>query len=76
MKPPWTAYPKIRAGSIEWRMGPGETYWDDFDKWYKRQTAEERNRYQKENPEPKGWDGFFDLKEKHLTSWEDAEKKK
>jgi len=76
MKTPWTTYPKIRPGSIEWRMGPGEDCWDEFDRWYKSLTADARKRYRQENPEPEGWDGFYDLKEEHPTSWQDATRRK
>jgi hypothetical protein len=76
MKPPWVIYPKISAGSIGWRMGPGETYWDEFDRWYKNLPEDTRLRFRSDNPEPEGWDDFYDLKEKHLTSWTDAERAK
>jgi hypothetical protein len=76
MKPPWKQFPQIQYGSIGWRMGPGEDYWDEFDRWYKRKNPDHRKRYREENPEPDGWEGFYDLKEKHLTSWKDMNKQK
>jgi len=42
-----------------WRMGVGEEYLDDFNEWFGRKHAEAKRRYADDNPEPRGWDGFY-----------------
>jgi hypothetical protein len=59
MMPPWKKYPEIPPGSIGWRMGYGEDYWDEFDAWFTRLNAAQRQRYAEENAEPSGWEGFY-----------------
>lgn len=62
MIPPWRKHPQIPLGSIGWRMGDGETYWREFDAWFKRKTPEHRRAYAERNPEPQGWSGFYQRK--------------
>ena len=62
MKPPWVELPSIPCGSIGWRMGIGERYWVKFDQWWKSLSAEKREKYTRENPEPQGWEGFYQRK--------------
>jgi hypothetical protein len=59
MIPPWQKHPEIPLGSIGWRMGEGQTYWNEFDTWFARKHAEAKRRYVEEHPEPPGWAGFY-----------------
>ena len=59
MQPPWIQFPQIAAGSIGWRMGPGEDYLAEFGQWFARKHAEAKRRYADDNPEPLGWEGFY-----------------
>lgn len=43
-------------------MGIGERYWVKFDQWWKSLSAEKREKYTRENPEPEGWEGFYQRK--------------
>ncbi|HEX4303119.1 MAG TPA: hypothetical protein VHZ78_10020 [Rhizomicrobium sp.] len=72
MKPPWIAHPEIEFMSIGWRMGPGEAYWDKFDAWYKALTPDRRDKYERENPEPESWVGFYARKRAHIASQRNA----
>ncbi|MFI4934522.1 MAG: hypothetical protein ACHP7N_07885 [Caulobacterales bacterium] len=72
MEPPWIAHPEIQLGSIGWRMGYGEEYWDRFDRWYKALTAARRDQYERDFPEPDMWVGFYVRKRAHLDSWRNS----
>lgn len=57
--PPWLAYPHIPKISIGWRMGDGETYLHEFEKWFITKSKEIQERYTIENSEPEDWEGFY-----------------
>lgn len=58
--PPWIAYPSYENGSLGWRMGGGETYWDKFWDWYVfGLSLSEQAAYQILYAEPDGWDGIY-----------------
>lgn len=57
--PPWQKYPTIPIGSLGWRMGHGEEYWYAWQDWYAGLATDQRHRYQKQYPEPSGWEGFY-----------------
>lgn len=59
MIPPWQKYPEIPLGSLGWRMGRGEDYWIEFEKWFSHLDLDEKRRYAIENPEPESWRGRF-----------------
>ena len=59
MVPPWVKYPAIPLGSIGWRMGEAEGYWDDFRAWWLQQPQEVRQRVQSKYSEPVEWLGFY-----------------
>jgi hypothetical protein len=59
MIPPWQKYPEIPRGSVGWRMGEGETYWNEFDVWFARKHPDAKRQYAEEHPEPSGWAGFY-----------------
>jgi hypothetical protein len=56
---PWIAYPDIPAGSIGWRMGPGEGAYDIFYRWFSALTELEAEQFQRANPEPDEWHGIY-----------------
>jgi hypothetical protein len=60
-KAPWEAFPHIQRGSIGWRMGEGEEYWEKWMAWYRKLAAQSRRDYQDLHPEPSGtsWIGFY-----------------
>jgi len=59
MIPPWQAHPDIPRDSIGWRMGDGEDYGMQFGQWFRLKDPVSKARYASENPEPKGWEGFY-----------------
>jgi hypothetical protein len=59
MKPPWREFPDIPARSIGWRMGRGEGYYDEFYQWFSSLEEGDQLKYMQENPEPRGWKGFY-----------------
>ncbi len=59
MAPPWEAFPHVPAGSIGWRMGDGEDYWLSFANWFAGRSADEKDRFAADHPEPEGWTGFY-----------------
>jgi hypothetical protein len=63
-KPPWIEFPDIPWGSVGWRMGSGETHWNDWHCWYKELTEAERLQYQINWPEREDWEGFYAFIEK------------
>jgi len=66
LRPMWVEYPLLSRTSMGWRMGAGEDYSGIFHEWYRSQTHEKRQEYCKLNPEPEGWEGFYDHLEKML----------
>lgn len=59
-RPPWTEFPDYIRTSMGWRMGSGEDYMLDFKEWFTAQGAQEQSQYKQSNPEPDGWEGFYD----------------
>jgi len=45
MAPLWLMYPHIPNGSIGWRMGYGESYGDEFYRWFHTLSREEKEEY-------------------------------
>jgi hypothetical protein len=72
MQPPWVAHPEIPFMSIGWRMGYGEEYWDEFDRWYKALPPARRDQYTCDNPAPSSWPGFYEVKRALLDSRRDS----
>jgi hypothetical protein len=60
MQPPWVALPQIPHGSIGWRMGQGEEFYDCFYKWFSGLSHADRLRFAENWPEPPEWAGFYD----------------
>ena len=67
MKPVWAAFPRIPWGSIGWRMGPGEQYWNQWIRWYKSLPQEDCLAYKEANTEPEEWLGFYAFIEEDKT---------
>ena len=55
MAPLWLMYPHIPNGSIGWRMGYGESYGDEFYRWFHTLSREEKEEYNRKFPEPVCW---------------------
>lgn len=56
--PPWIPFSDIDEMDMFWRMGIGETY---LEEWYKYYTSmPNQNVYQEMFPEPAEWIGFYD----------------
>ena len=60
MQPPWEVMPGVPLVSMAWRMGGGEDYMDAFRSWFGNLSDADRAKYMSDNPEPSGWDGFYD----------------
>ncbi len=61
MQPPWNMYPDLPRGSIGWRMGYGEDYYDKFYKWFSALDSEAMARFVDSYPEPQDWNGFYQM---------------
>ena len=59
-RPPWKAFLDMPLSSMGWRMGAGETFLDAFRPWFRSLQPENQVRFRNENPEPEGWEGFYD----------------
>ena len=59
MVPPWIKFRNIPLGSIGWRMGMGEDYWDRFRSWYNKQLRDTHKRLWAKYPEPDDWKDFY-----------------
>lgn len=60
MDPPWRKYPDIPAGSIGWRMGSGEEYYNEFYRWFSGLSGAEQAAYSLANKPPSGWHNLYD----------------
>jgi hypothetical protein len=65
MKPPWKKFPDIAAGSIGWRMGAGEGYYDQFYRWFSSLSPAEQDTYSRLNKPPFGWDKLYNTIREH-----------
>jgi hypothetical protein len=61
--PPWNEFPEYKRYSMwwrmGWRMGSGEDFIHGFRKWFRELSAQEQVGFTRQNPEPEGWDGFY-----------------
>jgi hypothetical protein len=69
--PPWLVFPDLPRGSMGWRMGPGEGYYDSFCVWFSRLDEGTREEYISNYPEPPEWHGFYQMITDH--PWPDTE---
>ncbi|MBN1663969.1 MAG: hypothetical protein JW943_10245 [Deltaproteobacteria bacterium] len=59
MVPPWIKYPNLLKDSMGWRMGQGESYIDDFYRWYYSRPRKVRVQIMNKYKEPEAWSGFY-----------------
>ena len=65
-EPPWIAFPDIPGlGSIGFRMGGGEDYMVQFQKWYRDAPEANIVAFKSTWPEPEHYDKFYDT----LDGW-------
>ena len=57
LPPPYIRYPQIDRGSMEWRMGVGESYVNRFNAFRRSLSEEELREYYRLFPEPAVWCG-------------------
>jgi hypothetical protein len=65
MQPPWKTHPDIPFGSIGWRMGCGEEAYDAFYQSFSKLSDREKSAFERENPEPPGWEGLYETIRSH-----------
>jgi hypothetical protein len=59
MRAPWNERPDLARGSIGWRMGSGEDYYNKYYQWFSALSPSDRDVYRNANPEPADWIGFY-----------------
>lgn len=59
MHPPWKKFPNIPRGSMGWRMGPGERFFERFCSWWLRHPNHIRLALCAKYMEPAPWAGFW-----------------
>ena len=59
LQPPWVLFPTYERSSLGWRMGAGEDYMGHFRQWYAALDAAAQTAYRAAEPEPDGWEGFY-----------------
>ena len=60
MNPPWKEFPDYPRASMGWRMGGGQDFADRWRGWFIGLDTAARQRYVVDNPEPPGWEGFYE----------------
>ena len=60
LSPPWKKYPDLPQGDLGWRMGYGEDYLDQFNKWWRTCSPKDKQKYARRYPAPAEWLGFYD----------------
>jgi hypothetical protein len=58
-EPPWVAFPEYERFSMGFRMGGGEDYICQFRDWYYSALRKDIDEYQRRNPEPEHYSGFY-----------------
>jgi len=61
VNPPWIFRPNWPRGSMGWKMGGGEDYYDNFYHWFSRLNEASRNELMSQFPEPEDWKGFYEM---------------
>jgi hypothetical protein len=62
---PWEKYPTYPRYCIGWRMGSGESFWEDWHDWFGSLSPEQRTAYRERHPEISQWAGFYEGVSKH-----------
>lgn len=57
---PWNKFPNVDSSDMFWRMGKGEDYLSEFNKYYQKLNDKEKMIYKLTNPEPYDWTEFYD----------------
>ena len=57
---PWIKFSKMDSQDMFWKMGQGEDYLMEFSSYYQKLTDREKLIYKLINPQPYGWDDFYD----------------
>jgi len=60
MPPLWIAFPELERYSIGWRMGYGESYRNEWGKWFDSLTEDDVKEYKELFPEPVTWKGYWE----------------
>ena len=58
-QPPWQVFP-YPWGSMGYRMGSGQDYWQEFSDWFRSLAPDARANFSTENPEPADWRYFYE----------------
>ena len=59
MDPPWLKHPEVPAGSIGWRMGGGEEYYDQFYRWFSNLSHMTQDDFAQSHLPPFGWEDIY-----------------
>jgi len=59
LEPLWVKAPVYNRYSMAWRMGGGEDSRRKFQIRYRELTEKSKDNFQRQYPEPKGWEGFY-----------------
>lgn len=62
LEPPWITMPGYPKQSMTWRMGEGRNVALKFRKRYKSLSEAAKEIFRRYHPEPKGWDGYYNLR--------------
>ncbi|GGH27662.1 NADAR family protein [Sphingobacterium alkalisoli] len=57
---PWAKFPNVDGDGMFWRMGKVEDYLTEFSKYYQSLNDREKTIYKLTNPQPYGWNQFYD----------------
>ena len=67
LEPPWVVF-DYPPGSLGWRMGLGENYYNAWIKWWDNLWPQERrDAYAAKYPEPEQWSGFYHRRNPQLS---------
>jgi hypothetical protein len=64
--PPWVEFPDIPMGSLGWRMGFGEQYWNKWSQWYLSLPEALRTEFKQQWQEPPEWTGIYSFIERGI----------
>jgi hypothetical protein len=59
--PPWIFNNKRPRGSIQWRMGSGEEFYNMFYRKFSDLSQIDQTSFIKQFPEPASWVGFYKM---------------
>jgi hypothetical protein len=53
-------HPHIPGGSVGWRMGDGEDYYNEFYRWFSTLPAADQDAFARVNPPPSEWRNLYE----------------